>query len=272
MEDLSRLAIHTMTNKPWSLRECVDAYARAGIGGVSVWRNVLAPHGPEEAGRIIRDAGLSVPALVRGGFFPAREEGKRQEAIDENRRCVDEAAGVGADMVVLVVGAVPGMPLAEGRKQVAEGLAAVAPHAAERGVRLAVEPLHPMYAADRSCINTVGQAREVCVRVGHPSVGIAVDVYHVWWDPSLEEEIRIAGRDGRLLGFHLCDWRVGTRDVLTDRGLMGDGCIDLRTIRQWVDESGFRGLHEVEVFSETYWSMDQQAFLEKIQAAYREHV
>lgn len=268
----SRLAIHTITNKPWTLRQCVEAYAAAGIGGVCVWRNVIEPIGVTEAARIIRDIGLRVPALVRGGFFVAEDDAGRQKAIDENRRCIDEAAAIGAEMVVLVCGAVPGVPLSEARRQITDGIAAVLPHAAERKVKLAIEPLHPMYAADRSAINRLAEARVVCEQLRSPWLGIALDVYHVWWDPELSREIELAGRQGTLFGFHVCDWRADTRDLLNDRGLMGEGCIDLCGIRRMVEGAGFGGMIEVEIFSNAYWAMDQQEFLRKIVAAYEEHV
>jgi sugar phosphate isomerase/epimerase len=174
-------------------------------------------------------------------------------------------------MVVLVVGAVPGTPLPDARAQVADGLAALLGDAEATGVKLAIEPLHPMYAADRSCINRAGDARRICEQLRHPKVGIAFDVYHTWWDPDLEDELRLAGEQGTLFGFHVCDWRVDTRDLLNDRGLMGDGCIDLRTIRGWAEAAGFRGLNEVEVFSTEYWGMDQRDFLRKIREAYLAH-
>ena len=274
--DLSRLAVHTQTNRPWTLRQCIDGYQAAGIGAMSVWRHLIDPGqaggvSPEEAAKLIEGAGMAVPALVRGGFFPAFAENDRQAAIDENRRAIDEAATIGADMIVLVVGAVPGMPLDEARHQVIEGIAAVAPHASERGVKLAIEPLHPMYAADKSCINRVTEARHVCEQVNDPIVGIAFDVYHVWWDPELEHEIQVAGEQGTLFGYHICDWRVNTRHLLTDRGLMGDGCIDLKTIRGWIEATGFKGYNEVEVFSEDYWAMDQSDYVQRIAEAYLQH-
>jgi sugar phosphate isomerase/epimerase len=269
--NLSRLAIHTQSNKPWSLRQCVDAYSKAGVRGISVWRDVLGAMGAKQGGKMLRDAGMSVPALVRGGFFAAVDAPARQAAVDENLRCVDEAAEIGARMVVLVVGAVPGMAPAEGRKQVAEGISKVLDHAGATGVKLAIEPLHPMYAADRSCINRMAEARQVCQQLQNPLVGIALDVYHVWWDPDLEAEIALAGRQKTLFAFHVCDWRVQTRNLLTDRGLMGDGCIPIRTIRSWVEAAGFDGFIEVEVFSEDYWSMDQSEYLEMIKAAYLAH-
>lgn len=266
--DLSRLAIHTQTTKPLTLAQCIDAYSGAGVTGISVWRHTLEPTGAKEAGKMLRDAGMRVPALVRGGFFVAVDDKGRQQAIDLNRQCIDEAAAIGAEMVVLVVGAVPGVPLDEARKQVTEGIAALLDHASSARVKLAIEPMHPMYAADRSCINRIAEARHICEQLRHPMLGIAVDVYHVWWDPDLKTEIELAGKQGTIFGFHVCDWRIETRHFLTDRGLMGDGCIPIRTIRGWVEEVGFRGFNEVEIFSDTYWRMNQQSYLETIREAY----
>jgi len=272
IDDLGRCAIHTMTNKPWSLAQCIAGYQKIGAGGISVWRNVLEAQGAKVSGKMLRDAGMVVPALVRGGFFVSADPKQRQSAMDSNRVCIDEAREIGAKMVVLVVGAVPGMSLEEARKQVTGAIATLAPIAQDAGVKLAIEPLHPMYAGDRSCINRMTEARHVCEQVGHPGVGIAVDVYHVWWDPNLQEEIALAGKQGTLFAFHVCDWRLNTRDLLDDRGLMGDGCIDLKTIRGWVEAAGFDGFNEVEIFSSEYWATDQDAYLEKIRAAYLKHV
>jgi sugar phosphate isomerase/epimerase len=269
--DLSRLAIHTMTNKPWSLLQCIDGYSRAGIKGISVWRNVLEPIGSREAAKMLRDAGMDVAALVRSGFFPAVESSKRQGALDDNRKAIDEAADIGAKMVVLVCGAVPGMSLFDARKQIEEGIASILPHAHTRNVKLAIEPLHPMYAADRSAINTMAQARQICESLRDPMLGIACDVYHVWWDPDLETEIKLAGQQKTLFAFHICDWRVNTRDLLNDRGLMGEGCINLRQIRGWVESAGFSGYNEVEIFSTERWATDQTQYVEQIKRAYMEH-
>ncbi|MBN1853621.1 MAG: sugar phosphate isomerase/epimerase, partial [Pirellulales bacterium] len=209
--DLSHCAIHTITNKPWNLAECCEQYSRAGIGGISIWRDVVVPEergvGLDEAVRIVRDHALKVSAYVRGGFFPAFDPADRAASIDQNKRCLDEAAALGAGQVVLVVGAVPGMPLTEARKQVADAIAACLPHAESVGVQLSIEPLHPMYAADRSCINRMADARAIWERLDHPMLGVAVDVYHVWWDPDLADEIELAGQQKRLFGFHVCDWR-----------------------------------------------------------------
>src|SRR5262245_8671683 len=162
LTDLSRLAIHTMTSKPWSLQQCIQGYTKAGVKGISVWRNMLEPMGAPAAGKMLRDAGMEVVALVRSGFFPAVDASKRQGALDDNRKAIDEAADIGAKMVVLVCGAVPGMSLSEARKQIRDGIAAILPHARARNVKLAIEPLHPMYAADRSAINRMAEAREIC--------------------------------------------------------------------------------------------------------------
>lgn len=272
LEDLTRCAVHTMTHKSWTLEQCCNNYAAAGIGGVSVWRNVIEPIGVAAAAKIVRASGLKVPALVRGGFFPGVDAATRAAAVDDNKRCIEEAAALGAEMVVLVAGAVPGMPLGEARMQVAEGLAQVLPEAEAAGVKLAIEPLHPMYAADRSCINRLSEARMLCEHLESKMLGVAVDVYHVWWDAELQWEIDVAAEMDRLFAFHVCDWRTPTRDMLNDRGLPGDGCIAIRTIRGWVEDAGFRGFNEVEVFSNEYWAMDPQTYLDKLCQAYRGHV
>jgi sugar phosphate isomerase/epimerase len=270
--DLKKCAIHTMTNKPWTLAQCCERYAAAGIGGISVWRNVIEPIGIAESARIIGASGLKVPALVRGGFFPATDAQVRSTAEAENKRCIDEAAAIGAEMVVLVVGAVVGMPLNLARQQVVAGIEKLLPYAEANNVKLAIEPLHPMYAADRSCINRMAEARQVCQQLPSKHLGIACDVYHVWWDPDLEAEIALAGQQGILFGFHICDWRPNTRDLLNDRGLMGEGAIDIKTIRSWVEVAGFGGFNEVEIFSTERWAGDQDTYLQQITEAYVNYV
>jgi len=271
--DISRLAIHTFTNKPWSLEECITNYQRAGVPAMSVWRNLIDPAeggvGIDEAEKRIKDSGLAVPALVRGGFFTSDSATERQAAIDRNKGYLDEARRIGADMVVLVVGATPGLPLSDARAQVRDGIAALTDHAADTGVKLAIEPLHPMYAGDKSCINRMAEAREICEALASPHVGIAADVYHIWWDPDVEDELRLAAEKDFLFGFHICDWRLNTRHMLTDRGLMGDGCIDVPRLRKLVESFGFDGYHEVEVFSEEYWAQDQREYLDLILERYR---
>jgi sugar phosphate isomerase/epimerase len=269
--DFSRLCIHTMTTKPWALEEAVQRYSLAGVKGITVWRQALSGRDVAAAGHLICDHGLSIVSLCRGGFFPAGTAERRAEAIDENRRCIDEAEALGAPLIVLVCGAVPGQQLAESRKQISDGIAAVLPHAAAAKVKLAIEPLHPMYAAERSAVNTVGQARSICNQLHSPWLGIAIDVYHTWWDDRLPEDIAACGVEGTLFAFHICDWRTPTTDFLDDRGLMGEGCIPIRQIRGWIEGAGFSGFHEVEIFSRRLWASDQGQYLETIKAAYRAH-
>ena len=270
---MKRLCVHTMTTKPWSLEDCARHYPEVGVSGITVWRQWLDGRDPAEAGRMLREAGLEVVSLCRGGFFPSATATGRQAAVEDNLRAIEDAHQLGAPLIVLVCGAVPGQPLAESRKQIADGIAAVLPAAQQAGVRLAIEPLHPIYADDRSAINTMKQAHEVCDLLGSPAhLGIAVDVYHVWWDDTLEEEIRRAGQTNRLFAFHVCDWKTPTVDLLNDRGLMGDGCIPIAQIRTWVEAAGFHGFDEVEVFSTKYWAMDQKEYLQRIVTAYQKHV
>ena len=264
--DLSRLCIHTMTTKPWNLAETIAGYTGAGVPGITVWRNHIEPYGAEEAGRMLRDSGLRVVSLCRGGFFPARSAADREAARDDNRRAIDEAAAIGAPLVVLVCGAVPGMELAEARQQIMDGIEAVLPHARAAEVKLAIEPLHPMYADDRSAVNTLEQANNMVLAIGSPWVGVTVDVYHCWWDPMLKSEIQRAGNS--IFSFHVCDWRTPTRHILTDRGMMGEGCIDIPRIRGWVEDTGFTGPIEVEIFSTEFWDWDQEQLVERIKRAY----
>ncbi len=263
-----RLAIHTMTTKPWSLAEAAAHYSARGVNGISVWIEALQGISAAQARQIIDDAGLMVPALVRGGFFCDPSATQRLGRIDHNRRLIETAAQLGAEMIVLVVGAAPGQPLGRQRGWVRDGIEALLADAQSAGVKLAIEPLHPMYAADRSCINRIAEARQICEALDHRFLGVAVDVYHVWWDPDLESEIARLGQLDALLGYHLCDWRVPTRDLLNDRALMGDGCIDLAAITAWVRAAGFNGWDEVEIFSNDYWQEDQSEFLDRIIARY----
>ena len=269
--DLSRLCLHTITTKPWTIEEAVRHYAAAGVRGITVWREALAGRDPAAIGRLIRDHGLAVVSLCRGGFFAAGTAGGRAAAIAENLRCIEQAAALGAPMIVLVCGAVAGQGLEESRKQITEGIAAIAPAAAAARVRLAIEPLHPMYADARSAVNTLSQARAIRAQIGSPWLGVAVDVYHTWWDEHLEDQIRAGGREGSLFAFHICDWLTPTTDLLEDRGLMGEGCIPIRRIRGWMQQAGFAGFHEVEVFSRRRWASDQNQYLGEVITAYLDH-
>lgn len=264
----NRLAIHTITTKPWPLAEAAAHYSSHGVGGISVWTEALQGISTREARRIIEDAGLKVPALVRGGFFCDPSAAQRLARIDHNRHLIETAAELAAEMIVLVVGATPGHPLQQQRGWVSDAIQALLADAQSAGVKLAIEPLHPMYAAERSCINRIREARQICEALDHPCLGVAVDVYHVWWDPDLEDEIKRLGRLDALLAYHLCDWRVPTRDLLNDRALMGDGCIDLPSITAAVRAAGFDGWDEVEIFSDDYWREDQSEFLDRIITRY----
>ncbi|MFB9296583.1 sugar phosphate isomerase/epimerase family protein [Persicitalea jodogahamensis] len=254
------------------MSESVERYAAAGVKGISVWQNAVEGMSHAQAGELIRRSGLDVVSYVRGGFFPHTSQQEREKAIDHNKKLIEEAAALGAPLIVLVCGASPDQPLETSREQIQAGIEAILPLAQQMNVKLAIEPLHPMYAADRSAINTLAQANDLSESIGSPSVGVAVDVYHLWWEPNLEAEIKRCGKNGHLLAYHVCDWKVNTIDMLNDRGLMGEGCIDIKKISRWVDDTGFDGYVEVEIFSNIYWQEDQQHFLNKITQAFQEKV
>jgi sugar phosphate isomerase/epimerase len=272
MHDTSRLAIHTITTKPWPVEKAIDKFAEAGARGISVWKEALEGRKAAAVGERIRKAGLRTVATVRGGFFAALSPEERKKRIDDNRALVDLSAELGSPMIVLVPGAHPGQELEESRRQIRDGIAEILPYAEKAGVRLAIEPLHPMYADARSAVNTLKQANDLCVELDHPGLGVAIDVYHLFWDPDLEREIARCGAMGRIFAFHVCDWKTPTTDFLNDRGLMGEGCIAIPKIRRWVEAAGFDGLVEVEIFSDRYWAMDQDDFLGMVVKAFREHV
>jgi sugar phosphate isomerase/epimerase len=256
--DPGLLSINTATlGEKRNLRREVDALRRHNIRGIAPWRDEVAEIGAKQAARMLRDNGLVVTGFVRAGFFPAADRKGRRAAIDDNRRAIDDAATLEAQCLVLVAGGLPkdSKDLAGARAMVRDGLGEILDHARSAGVPLALEPLHPMYCADRACVNTLAQALDLCDELAGKSgagMGVAVDVYHVWWDPDLKAQIERAG-DERLLAFHICDWLVPTTDLLLDRGMMGDGVIDLPLIRSWMEAVGYRGLHEVEIFSKNNW-------------------
>lgn len=269
--DLSKLCIHTISTKPWNIEKAAKNYSAAGIKGITVWRDALEGRNIRETGQMLLDHDLTVVSLCRGGFFPAKDLKKRQFAIDDNRKAIDEAAELGTSVVVLVCGADPSQPLEESRNQIRDGIAEIIPQAAAAGIKLAIEPLHPMYADTRSAINTLAQANDMAEELNSPWIGVAVDVYHLWWDPFLESEIKRCGENGHLMAFHICDWKIPTTDMLLDRGLMGEGCIPVKKIRSWVEAAGFKGFNEVEIFSTSYWNENQSEFLRKIIKAYKEN-
>jgi sugar phosphate isomerase/epimerase len=245
------------------LPQIIEACAQRGIRAISPWRDQVAAAGLDTISRLVKAHGLELSGYCRGGMFPAPDAKGLAAARDDNRRAVDEACELGAKCLVLVVGGLPGAlagkpahkDIALARSQVREGIAELLDYSRAARMPLAIEPLHPMYAADRACINTLEQALDLCDeldggRTG--ALGVAVDVYHVWWDPKLQAQIERAGRD-RLLAFHVCDWLTPTTDMLNDRGMMGDGVIDIPRIRGWMEAQGFAGHSEVEIFSTGNW-------------------
>ena len=260
MRDFARdrewLAINTATVKSCSLEQAIAGCARAGITAIAPWRDIVQQCGIERAQKLIRASGLTVTCLCRGGLFTAADEAGRRAAIEDNRRAVDEAAAIGAQCLVLIAGGLPpgSKDLAGAHAQVRDGLAALLPHARAAGVPLAIEPLHPMTAADRGCVNTLAHANDLCDKLGE-GLGVAIDVYHVWWDPDLARQV--ARSRGRILSYHVCDWLVPTRDLVFDRGMPGDGIIDLRRLRAMVEDAGYRGHCDVEIFSaQDWWKRD----------------
>jgi len=243
----------------WGHAELVEGCKRHGISAIATWRDKVAETGVEKAAKLVRDAGLKVSGHCRGGMFPAADAAGRRTALEDNRRAVDEAAALGARSLILVAGGLPpgSKDLAGAQTQVEEGIAALLEYARKVRVDLAIEPLHPMYAADRACVNTLKHANDLCDRLApgpNSGLGVALDVYHLWWDPALEAEIARAGRTaGRIMGFHVCDWLVPTNDLLLDRGMMGDGAIDIPKIRSWVEAAGYAGPIEAEIFSARNW-------------------
>lgn len=259
------LSLNTATvRKQGDLTAIVEACARHGIRAIDPWRDQVAAVGLNRAVRAVKDAGLDLSGYCRGGMFTA-DDAHRSEARDDNRRAVDEAVALGASCIVLVVGGLPqysrpgsapSRDIAAARNQVHDGIAEMLDYAKQANLPLAIEPLHPAYAADRACVNTTKHALDICDaldpgRTG--AIGVALDVYHIWWDPELMGQIARAGKD-RLLAFHVCDWLVPTRDILNDRGMMGDGVIDIRSVRAAVEAQGFAGYSEIEIFSNEWWS------------------
>lgn len=270
---LERLSINRESIRQWSLPELVDACAARGIGGVGLWRYDVDSRGVEQAAKLVHDAGLRVTSLCRGGFFTAADPGERRERLDDNRRALDETAALGSDVLVLVCGGLPdgSRDLDGARRQVADAVAELAPYAAERGVRLAIEPLHPMFCSDRCVISTLDQALDLAEQAHNDAVAVVVDAYHVWWDPRLAAAIQRAGH--RIAAFQVCDWVTPLpAGVLTGRGVMGDGCVPLTALREAVERAGYAGPVEVEIFNDELWRRPGADALDLIIERYRAHV
>jgi sugar phosphate isomerase/epimerase len=264
------LSLNTATvRKQGDLLEIIDACARHGIRAIDPWRDQVAAVGLDRAARVVRDAGLDLTGYCRGGMFVS-DGARRTEVRDDNRRAVDEAKALGASCIVLVAGGLPqfsrpgstpSKDIAAAWSQVHDGIAEMLEYARTANVPLAIEPLHPAYAGDRACVNTTKQALDLCDAIDPARsgmLGTALDVYHIWWDPELMGQIARAGKD-RILAFHVCDWLVPTKDMLNDRGMMGDGVIDIKRVRAAVEAQGFNGYSEIEIFSNDWWgrSMDE---------------
>jgi sugar phosphate isomerase/epimerase len=258
------LSLNTATvRKQGDLVDIIEACARHGIPAIDPWRDQVAVVGLERAVRAARDAGLQLSGYCRGGMFTS-DAARRAEVRDDNRRAVDEASALGASCVVLVVGGLPqysrpgsfpSRDIVAARAQVDDAIAEMLEYAQQADMPLAIEPLHPAYAADRACVNTTRQALDICDRLDperNGGLGVALDVYHIWWDPEVLSQIERAGKE-RILAFHVCDWLVPTRDILNDRGMMGDGVIEIRRLRAAVEAQGFAGYSEIEIFSNEWW-------------------
>jgi sugar phosphate isomerase/epimerase len=257
-----RLSINHYSVRQLGLEQFIEQCRRKGISQVGLWREKIHELGIEKAQALVAETGMKVSSLCRAGFFPYGNEVQRQTAFEENRKAIDEAAAIGTQLVVLVCGGIAAAGLSASRRMVEEGIATLVPYAAERGVRLGIEPLHPMFAADRSVIVTLAQANELAARFSPEVVGIIIDAYHVWWDPALEQEISRAA--GRIFGFHVSDWIVPLPDVLDGRGLMGDGHIELSRLSKMVGHAGYDGPIEVEIFNQALWQLPGEIALERI--------
>ncbi|MGX7759271.1 sugar phosphate isomerase/epimerase family protein [Streptomyces angustmyceticus] len=276
---LDRLSLNQQTIRQWSLPQLADGCARAGVRGVGLWRAPVREYGVAAAARLVRDAGLRVTSLCRGGFLTAPDRAGRAAALDDNRAAVDEAAALGTDTLVLVAGGLPpgSRDLPGARERVAEALAVLGPYAGQRGVRLALEPLHPMYAADRCVVSTLAQALDLAERFPAGQVGVVVDTYHLWWDDTVGTQIARAGGTGgaasRIAAFQLADWITPLPEgALLGRGQLGDGAVDLRWFRERVEAAGYRGPAEVEIFHPALWARDGADVLAEIVDRFRTHV
>jgi sugar phosphate isomerase/epimerase len=263
------LSLNTKTVNSWNLADAVTGAARAGLGAVGLWRDRVHEVGVTSAAKQVTDAGLRVSSLCRGGFMT----GLHDDGLHDNRRALDEAAELGAPELVMVMGGLPDRDLIGARARVEDRLAQLVPYAIDRGVRIALEPLHPMFAADRAVISTLGQALSMASPHPVEAVGVVVDTFHVWWDPELYSKIRQAGEEGRISSYQVCDWLVPMEtDPLLSRGMMGDGVVDFDTIGTWVRAAGYRGDVEVEIFNEKVWSTDGHQVIEAMKQRYRDVV
>ncbi|MGW1169554.1 sugar phosphate isomerase/epimerase family protein [Streptomyces sp. NPDC002550] len=275
MTDLARFSINQMTVKQLSLPELADSCGQLGVSQVGLWREPVREYGLEATAKLVRDAGLTVTSLCRGGFFTAIDPEERARALDDNRRAMDEAATLGTDTLVLVSGGLPpgSRDLRAARERIADALTELVPYAEDHGVRLAIEPLHPMYASDRCVVSTLTQALDLAERFPAHQVGVTVDTYHIWWDDQAPAQIARAGAGGRVHTFQLADWITPLPEgVLNGRGQIGDGAIDMREWRGYVEAAGYTGPIEVELFNEELWARDGREVLAETAARFVAHV
>ncbi|MEU6144316.1 sugar phosphate isomerase/epimerase family protein [Streptomyces sp. NPDC047081] len=274
MGDLSRFSINQMTVKQLSMPELVDACLELGVPGVGLWREPVQAYGVEATAKLVRDAGLAVTTLCRGGFFTAIDPAERAAAVADNRRAIDEAATLGTQVLVLVSGGLPAgsKDLHGARERIADALAELGPYAEEHGVKLAIEPLHPMYASDRCVVSTLTQALDLAERFPAHQVGVTVDTYHIWWDDNAPAQIARAGAGGRIHTFQLADWTTPLPEgVLNGRGQIGDGSIDMREWKGYVEAAGYTGPIEVELFNDALWARDGHEVLAETAHRFVEH-
>jgi sugar phosphate isomerase/epimerase len=271
MSQLSeRLSLNQITLNRLSLKECAEACVRHGVHWIAPWRNKVAEIGVAESARILRDSGLQVSGLCRGGYFPAATAKERAASIDDNLRAIDEAAELNANVLVLVCGPAPDRDIDGARAMVAEGIAAIVEHAASSGVRLGIEPLHPMFAGDRSVICTLDEAMDLAEKFDAGDVGIVTDAFHIWWDVRVYEKLRRAAR--RIFAFHVSDWAVPLPGIFAARSMMGTGMIELRRLRKAVEDAGYTGPIEVEIMNEAIWAREADDVMEEVKRTFLEHV
>ena len=271
MSDFSRLSLNSATTKKWTLAEAVEGCVRAGIPAIGPWRDRVAEAGLEKSAKLIKDAGLRVSSLCRGGFLTASDAAGQAAALADNRAAILEAGALDTKELFLVVGGLaPGeKDVVAARQRVADRLEDLVPFAVEHGVRLVLEPLHPMYAADRALISTLGQALDLAAPYETNAVGVAIDTFHVWWDPELKAQIMRAGREKRIASYQVCDFNLPlAADALLSRGMMGDGVIDFATIGTWVRDAGYAGDIEVEIFNQEIWDDDGDSVLASMKERY----
>ncbi|MFI0085684.1 sugar phosphate isomerase/epimerase family protein [Streptomyces bobili] len=264
MTGLERFSINQMTVKQLSMPELVTACRDLGITNVGLWRDPVQTYGVEETAKLVRDAGLRVTTLCRGGFFTAVDPDERKAALADNRRAIDEAATLGTEVLVLVSGGLPpgSKDLHGARERIADALTELGPYAEDHGVKLAIEPLHPMYASDRCVVSTLTQALDLAERFPAHQVGVTVDTYHIWWDDQAPAQIARAGASGRIHTFQLADWTTPLPEgVLNGRGQIGDGAIDMREWLGYVEAAGYTGAIEVELFNDALWALDGREVL-----------